>query len=364
MVRPARGAERSTVDIRERVDVATVAQHFEMHVGPGRSPGRAKMGDRLPAAHGIADANQQSLVVRIAGDVPVAVGHVDHLTVTGSLASESDDAGTDRQNRLARRTREIDAAMKLGLTRKRILPKTEYRGEKAARHRPTLGLRLPAQIALQNEAFKHAKLRVALRKFRLEGIEHSRHVRNLPRDCISRLGPAGARQRIEGEFVRVEIRHFDEALAERIEANYMRVDLTDAGGDRIHPLLYSLTHRFDFSALLQRGSRKFGGRSGRQHLRSRPQLQAGEERPDHQQQHRGAGHAEGQRTRDVDARRSGSTTKEQDEPHARLRARTGDGDCPDCPWRNVGSAGNTGDILGLIRLIVYSASARGRRRDP
>src|SRR3546814_13656616 len=56
-----------------RVEHAAVLPDFEMHVGAGGAAGRAGLGDLLAAAHQVTDLHAQPRVVRVAGDVAVAV---------------------------------------------------------------------------------------------------------------------------------------------------------------------------------------------------------------------------------------------------------------------------------------------------
>ena len=60
-------------------------QHFEMQVRAGRAAGRADQRDGLALLYGIADADQHALVVRIAGDVAVAVIDLDHVAVAEAI---------------------------------------------------------------------------------------------------------------------------------------------------------------------------------------------------------------------------------------------------------------------------------------
>ena len=49
------------------IDLAAVAQHFEVHVGPGGAAGGAHERDRLAALDRLADAHQRALVVARSG---------------------------------------------------------------------------------------------------------------------------------------------------------------------------------------------------------------------------------------------------------------------------------------------------------
>src|SRR5690606_31246383 len=62
-----------------RVEHAPFLPDLEMHVRAGRTPGRSGLGDLLAAAHQVADLHHQPRVVRVAGDVAVAVVDLHHL---------------------------------------------------------------------------------------------------------------------------------------------------------------------------------------------------------------------------------------------------------------------------------------------
>lgn len=80
--------------------------------------------------------------------------------------------------------------------------------------------------------------------------------------------------------MRVEIRHFDETLAEGVEAYDVGIDLTDACRNRIDPFLNALAHGFHFGALLQCRAGEFGRTARRKHFGTRAQLEAGKKRSD------------------------------------------------------------------------------------
>src|SRR3546814_1481448 len=71
-----------------RVEHAAVLPDFEMHVGASGAAGRAGLGDLLAAAHQVADLHAKPRVVRVAGDVAVAVVDFDHLAVARAPARE------------------------------------------------------------------------------------------------------------------------------------------------------------------------------------------------------------------------------------------------------------------------------------
>src|SRR5690606_33027691 len=64
-----------------RVHHAPVLPHLEMYVGAGGTAGGAGLGHFLPGAHQVALAHAQPRVVRIAGDVAVAVVHVHDVAI-------------------------------------------------------------------------------------------------------------------------------------------------------------------------------------------------------------------------------------------------------------------------------------------
>src|SRR5439155_18867713 len=55
----------SVADEGERIHLAAVAQHFEVHVRSGRAAGRAHERDGLAALHHLADGDQRALVVGV-----------------------------------------------------------------------------------------------------------------------------------------------------------------------------------------------------------------------------------------------------------------------------------------------------------
>src|SRR3546814_12494776 len=83
-----------------RVEHAAVLPDFEMHVGAGGAAGRAGLGDLLAAAHQVTDLHAQPRVVRVAGDVAVAVVDFDHLAVARAPAREADHAAGHGQHRV------------------------------------------------------------------------------------------------------------------------------------------------------------------------------------------------------------------------------------------------------------------------
>src|SRR5437660_1776680 len=105
----------SVADEGERIHLAAVAQHFEVHVRSGRAAGRAHERDGLAALHHLADGDQGALVVGVAGDVAVSVTDLDELAEARALARPGDHALRDRDHLVAHRTGEIHALVE-GLT--------------------------------------------------------------------------------------------------------------------------------------------------------------------------------------------------------------------------------------------------------
>src|SRR6187551_1883658 len=72
-------AADSAADEAQRVDLAAVLEHLEVHVRAGRTAGRADEGDRVAARHGAAHAHREAAIVTVAGDQAVAIAHLDEV---------------------------------------------------------------------------------------------------------------------------------------------------------------------------------------------------------------------------------------------------------------------------------------------
>src|SRR5688572_28027880 len=72
-----------STDEGQRVDLAAVLQHFEVHVRAGRAARGTHVSQRVATRHGVAEAHREALVVAIAGDQAVAMADLDEVAVPG-----------------------------------------------------------------------------------------------------------------------------------------------------------------------------------------------------------------------------------------------------------------------------------------
>src|SRR5690606_23409863 len=84
-----------------RIVHAAVFPDLEMHVGAGGTTGRAGLGDLLADADQVADLHRIARVVRVTGDVAVAVVDLDHVAVAAAHAGETDHAVGHGHHRVA-----------------------------------------------------------------------------------------------------------------------------------------------------------------------------------------------------------------------------------------------------------------------
>src|SRR5690606_26639249 len=141
-----------------RIEHAAVPPDFEMHVGTGGTPGRARPGDLLAAAHQVADLHFQPRVVRVAGDVAVAVVDLDHLAVARAPAREADHAVGDCQDRIAGAGMEIDALVEAAAAAERIGPAAVAGGDVGIEDRHARGRRAAVELAVEQQRFEHRQL--------------------------------------------------------------------------------------------------------------------------------------------------------------------------------------------------------------
>src|SRR5688572_27245086 len=75
-----------------RIDHAAVFPDFEMHVRAGGTASGTRLSDYRADADEIASLHHQSRIVRVAGDVAIAMVHIHHVAVAALDASEADHA--------------------------------------------------------------------------------------------------------------------------------------------------------------------------------------------------------------------------------------------------------------------------------
>ena len=101
--------------------------------GPVERPVEPIRAIGLTFLHRVADRDQHALVVRVAGDVAIAVIDLDRLAVAEAILRIGHDAGGDRDDLRAGRAGEVDAAVKGVAAGERIGAMAEVRGDPALR---------------------------------------------------------------------------------------------------------------------------------------------------------------------------------------------------------------------------------------
>src|SRR5256884_5969375 len=152
--RPNGAWPRSVADEGERIHLAAVAQHFEVHVRSGRAAGRAHERDGLAALHHLADGDQRALVVGVAGDVAVPVTDLDELAEARALARPGDHAFRDRDHLVAHRTGEIHALVEGLAAVEGVGALAEVGGDEAAGDRAPLGMNVLFQLLRENDVLE------------------------------------------------------------------------------------------------------------------------------------------------------------------------------------------------------------------
>src|SRR5690606_2691920 len=154
---PRAGEGRRSVDVSHRIDGLAVAQHLEVQVRPGRTPGVAEPRDDLPALHGIADGDEVRRVMRIARDIAVAVVDLDELAIPLARAGPDHDAGADGHDLAALAAGEVDALMERSTAGERIRSLAEAGRDVAGRDGPPAGTHFVRELAVQQEILEHVE---------------------------------------------------------------------------------------------------------------------------------------------------------------------------------------------------------------
>src|SRR5690606_11749655 len=87
-----------SVDVRHRIDLLAVPQHLEMEIRAGGAARVAEPGDNLTSLHGVAERDEVRRVMRVAGNVTVAVVDLDELAVALPGAGPDHDTRPDRHD--------------------------------------------------------------------------------------------------------------------------------------------------------------------------------------------------------------------------------------------------------------------------
>src|SRR5690606_2438295 len=141
-----------------RVDHPAVFPHLEVHVGAGRAAGGTGLGHFLPGAHQVAGLHHQPRVVRVAGDVAVAVVDLHGLAVAVAGGGEADHAVGHGHDRVADVGVEVDALVELAAAAERVGAPAEAGGDVAAPHRRARGHGVGFQLQVEQQRFHHREL--------------------------------------------------------------------------------------------------------------------------------------------------------------------------------------------------------------
>src|SRR5574344_232841 len=152
-----RGIAAGTEELA-RIDRHPVLPHLEMHMGTGRTPGRTGLGDLLPGPDQVALAHAQARVVRISGDIAIAVVDIDHIAVGTVDTGELDHTVSHRQHRVTDPGAEIQALVVASATTERVIARAEARGDVAVVDRQAGRQRIALQLLVEQQRFEHAQL--------------------------------------------------------------------------------------------------------------------------------------------------------------------------------------------------------------
>ena len=178
------------------------------------------------------------MVVGISGHIAIAMIDLDRLAVTETVLRVRHDACGHGDHLGSRGPGEIEPFVDGVVTTERVGALAEIRGDPALRDRTAARHDLPIQVAGRDQAFQNGELLFTIFDLSGEVIEHRGHVggRHQGTFC-ERLRPTDGRRAVEVELALVQVGHFSEASAERIEADHMRIHLAYAGGERIQVIL-------------------------------------------------------------------------------------------------------------------------------
>src|SRR6187549_592746 len=102
---------------RQRINLPSVLEHFEVHVRSGRTPGGTDVGERVPSGDGAANTHRDARVVAVPRDQTIAVVDLDQRAVADLFAGKRDDTRRDCDDIRALGAREIDAFVERLVTR-------------------------------------------------------------------------------------------------------------------------------------------------------------------------------------------------------------------------------------------------------
>src|SRR5579859_2726065 len=132
-------------------------------MGPGGVTGGTHQCHILTLADQLALLHQQLLVVAVARGQAIAMVDLDHFTVSGTLARKGHDAGSYGANLGSFLAGKVQTLVHRGITRERIRPPPEIRGNPALLDGPTFRINLFVELAAENHVFQDPELLLAAR---------------------------------------------------------------------------------------------------------------------------------------------------------------------------------------------------------
>src|SRR5690606_22457628 len=233
----AAARDRGAVVAQElaRVDHGAVLPDLEVHVGTGRASGGTGLGHFLSGTDQVAALHHQARVVRVAGDVAVAMVDLDGLAVTAAVVGEADHAVGHGHHRVADVGVEVDALVELATAAERIGATAEAGGDVRTPHRRARRHRVGFQLHVEQQRFHHRELTSGGGKLALDLVEalDQLFLRHVTRD----FGTTLARRSLEVELAVLELAGLGEALAEGVEAVGLGLEFTQARGQGVDLLL-------------------------------------------------------------------------------------------------------------------------------
>src|SRR5690606_24368117 len=211
-----------------RIVHAAVFPDLEMHVGAGGTTGRAGLGDLLADADQVADLHRIARVVRVTGDVAVAVVDLDHVAVAAAHAGETDHAVGHGHHRVAGAGVEIDALVELAAAAEGIGAAAVAGGDVAVGHRRARRHGVAFQLLVEQQGLEHRQLSAGAAELRLDAIQAIDQLSR--RHVLAGLGTTDADRSFEVELAVAELGDAGQAVAQRVEAVGLRLQFAQACG--------------------------------------------------------------------------------------------------------------------------------------
>src|SRR5690606_14408297 len=232
-----------------RVDHAPVLPDLEMHVCTGRAAAGTGPGHLLPGADQVAGAHGQPRVVRISGDIAVAVVDLDGVAITAAIAGEADHAVGHRHHRIADPGVEIDTLVELPAATERVCAAAEAGRDVAAPHRRTRRHRVDLQLAIEQQRLHHRQLLPGLGELEFDLVQPFDQLAQ--RHVAGELATTLAGGALEVELAVLQLSGLGQALAQGIEPVGLGLQLAQARSQGVDLLLRLLAHLLQLTLLLR-----------------------------------------------------------------------------------------------------------------